>query len=418
MERNPKKSKALIITFIVVLLLLLAGYFALKNSDKIFGTKSGTVSKIFAPLLGTSKGKNVTDINTVDNNNGAGNQNTSGDTDQNQGMGSGISSGNGGSNSGNQNGSQTSVTPTIVPPFIPLPPPTGTPTGGTTCKDANGNTVPCINNPPASITECSDGVDNDADQLMDIADPGCHTDFNASNNLSYDSSLNDESRKKDNSQTAIGGMCPDDPLVFTEDEKAELAVLLRQYYLLAPSLRIEDDVTLLDYDNQTNEELVKQATTLISDCKAQKSRPGYTGPKEVKDNPYYQSAGTSVTSTGSTTTTTSSGTVTCIPGYTLINGVAYNQTNSIFVNNLTQCTPNASSGSSAPLMELCMANYITIAGYTYNGSIITANLRPCLVNTIPTSGPTTTTSTTTQYTISGPQYLNGYGLYELMFNIW
>jgi hypothetical protein len=396
----------------------LAGYFAFKNSSKLFGTKSGTVSKIFAPLLGTSKGKNVTDINTVDNGTGTGTNNINGDANQNPSMGGGISSG-GNPVGGSGGGSQSPVTPTVVPPFIPLPTPstTTTGTGGTVCKDANGNTIPCINNPPATITQCSDGVDNDADQLMDIADPGCHSDFNENNSLSYDSSIDDESRKKDNSQTAVGGMCPDDPLVFTEDEKAELAVLLRQYYLLAPSLRIEDDVTLLDYDNQTNEELVKQATTLISDCKAQKARPGYTGPKEVKDNPYYQSTSTTVTSTGTGTTTTTGGVVTCIPGYTLINGVSYNQTNSMFANNLTQCTVNSSSGSSAPLMEACQANYVTIAGYTYNGSVITANLRPCLISPFPTT-TTTTTSTTTNYTISGPQYLNGYGLYELMFNIW
>src|ERR1035437_5459633 len=65
MDNNPKKSKALIITFVVVLLLLIAGYFLFSNSDKIFGTK-GTIdfNKIFSPLLGTSK---KTDLNPLDN---------------------------------------------------------------------------------------------------------------------------------------------------------------------------------------------------------------------------------------------------------------------------------------------------------------------------------------------------------------
>lgn len=418
MERNPKKSKALVITFIIVLLLLIGGYFVLKNSTKIFGTKSGnSINKIFAPLLGTSKGKNVTDINTVDNNQNNGLNTGDGqinDNNQNNNGGLNTGGGNQGGTSGST-GSQTAVTPTIVPPFIPLPPPG---TGGSGCKDQNGKDIPCtIDVPPSLPAQCGDGADNDGDKLVDINDPGCHIDFNEGNNLSYDASINDESRKKDTSGTAIGGLCPDDPLVFTEDEKAELATLLRQYYLLAPTLRIEDDVTLLDYDNQTNEELVKQATTLIKDCKDQKARPGYTGPKEVKDNPYYQNASTSVTSTTTTTTTTGGNTnVTCISGYVLLNGVSYNQSNSIFTNGLTPCVPNASSGSSGPLMEACQANYVTIGGFTYNGSLVTI-IRPCLVNIIPpTSGPTTTTGTTGQ--IGGPEYIRNYGLYELMFNIW
>ena len=66
MENNPKKSKALIITFVVVLLLLIGVYLLFSNSEKIFGTK-GTldINKIFSPLLGTSKN---TDLETIDTN--------------------------------------------------------------------------------------------------------------------------------------------------------------------------------------------------------------------------------------------------------------------------------------------------------------------------------------------------------------
>ena len=64
MENNPKKSKAFIITFILIILLLLAGYYLFKNRSSIFDTKgSTTISKVFAPLLGTSKGKDLTVIN-------------------------------------------------------------------------------------------------------------------------------------------------------------------------------------------------------------------------------------------------------------------------------------------------------------------------------------------------------------------
>ncbi|NVN96664.1 hypothetical protein HXX01_00180 [Candidatus Nomurabacteria bacterium] len=63
MENNPKKSKAFIISFILILLLLIGAYYLFKNKDSIFDAKGSTsVSKIFAPLLGTSKNKNLTVI--------------------------------------------------------------------------------------------------------------------------------------------------------------------------------------------------------------------------------------------------------------------------------------------------------------------------------------------------------------------
>lgn len=65
MENNPKKSKAFIITFILILLLLLGGYYLFKNRAKIFDAKGSTsVAKIFSPLLGSSKSKDVKVINT------------------------------------------------------------------------------------------------------------------------------------------------------------------------------------------------------------------------------------------------------------------------------------------------------------------------------------------------------------------
>lgn len=60
MENSPKKSKAFIITFIIILILLLVGYYLYKNRTQIFSTKgSSTVNRIFSPLLGTSKDKTV-----------------------------------------------------------------------------------------------------------------------------------------------------------------------------------------------------------------------------------------------------------------------------------------------------------------------------------------------------------------------
>jgi hypothetical protein len=46
--------------------------------------------------------------------------------------------------------------------------------------------------PPTGPPQCSDSKDNDADVLIDTADPGCHTDGNANNAATYDPNDNDE----------------------------------------------------------------------------------------------------------------------------------------------------------------------------------------------------------------------------------
>ena len=46
--------------------------------------------------------------------------------------------------------------------------------------------------PSTSKPQCSDEKDNDGDGLVDIADPGCHTDNDASNQESYDPSRDSE----------------------------------------------------------------------------------------------------------------------------------------------------------------------------------------------------------------------------------
>ena len=46
--------------------------------------------------------------------------------------------------------------------------------------------------PPPPAPACSDSQDNDQDELVDTADPGCHTDGDADNTESYDASDDDE----------------------------------------------------------------------------------------------------------------------------------------------------------------------------------------------------------------------------------
>ncbi|MFA6392778.1 MAG: hypothetical protein WCW54_01685 [Candidatus Paceibacterota bacterium] len=65
-NNNPKKSKAFIITFILILILLVAGYYFFKNREQYFGAKGSlSISKVFSPLLGSSKGKDVKVIDTT-----------------------------------------------------------------------------------------------------------------------------------------------------------------------------------------------------------------------------------------------------------------------------------------------------------------------------------------------------------------
>lgn len=45
------------------------------------------------------------------------------------------------------------------------------------------------------VYQCSDGIDNDQDNLIDKKDPGCHSDGNADNSSSYDSKDNSEGNK-------------------------------------------------------------------------------------------------------------------------------------------------------------------------------------------------------------------------------
>lgn len=45
------------------------------------------------------------------------------------------------------------------------------------------------------LPQCSDAADNDTDGVIDAADPGCHTDGNASNASSYDPADNDETNE-------------------------------------------------------------------------------------------------------------------------------------------------------------------------------------------------------------------------------
>ncbi len=271
METNPKKSKAFIITFVAILLLLIVGYLIFKNSDKIFGTAKGSsLSKIFAPLLGTSKQKDLSTINNQTNNNGkdlsqtsAGNDKTIAiDTSNNGSNTSGNSSANG-SNTGNNLSGYGSNTngggkSNVLPPFNPLP----NPTTGTNCYDKNGKLISCTNGNGTNV------LDNQ----------------NSNNNV-------DTTNTNNNQTPSILEICNEDPLEFTTQEQADIDTLLKKYYLIAPAMKSDDDIKIISDEIAQNQSTMEQAKSLTNDCKVQKSDPNYTGPQTIKDNPYYQGGG-------------------------------------------------------------------------------------------------------------------------------
>lgn len=236
MDHNPKKSKALLITIIAIVVLAIAAYFIFRGSGSLFGIKSGNTQndKTFNPLLGTSKPKTTVDTNVINNSS----QNVP--TTDLSVPDSNVAPGSASSPSG-----QSSPNPSVISPaFNPLPPPP--PIVGTTGISTTGtgiSTTTPAQTPPAPTPLAT---------------------------------------------ASITSICPaDDPLVFTEAENAQIADLLRQYYLIAPTLKTEDDIDVLDNGILNNKALVEQAKELTRDCKDEKSDLAYTGPQTIKNNPYY-----------------------------------------------------------------------------------------------------------------------------------
>jgi len=113
--------------------------------------------------------------------------------------------------------------------------------------------------------QCNDGIDNDSDGLIDIADPSCHTDFNANNEASYDPTLNDESAQPATPPNKCQ-IIKTYPLEYTDAEKAELAVLLRKFYLIASTLKTTDDIQLTYNKINKYKALSSQIIGLTASC--------------------------------------------------------------------------------------------------------------------------------------------------------
>jgi hypothetical protein len=143
-------------------------------------------------------------------------------------------------------------------------------------------------NSPEEMFECNDGADNDSDGKIDNKDPNCHIDGDLTKEYvsTHDSELNSPEGDGDENKCLL---FEENPLVFTDAEKAKLAELLRRYYLIAPTLKTEDDIYMTYRELDSYENLIETVDELTNQCYTQTSLASYTGPKTRYGNPWYKS---------------------------------------------------------------------------------------------------------------------------------
>lgn len=296
MQNNPQKSRALIITFIIVLGLLIGLYFVF-TSNTLFGVDN-SIGKKFSPFLITPKEKGLNQIedpNTSDQNNGGLNTNNDLNPDgsiiADNGIGA-INNGFSGNIGSGGNKADKYTSPTGGSITLPGGNTTVTQTNFTPqCSDKIDNDGDklidaldpgCHSDGDASnnktynknqyleynfIPACSDGVDNDSDKLIDTLDPACHSDGNAKNTTTYTPEYTSEyTQQKD--PTKKTNQCTQDDLalVFTAEEQAELDELTRQFYRIAPSLKSTNDILIEEKAKNSYIDLVNDATKLTTEC--------------------------------------------------------------------------------------------------------------------------------------------------------
>jgi hypothetical protein len=265
---EPRNSKALIITFVIVLALLIVGYFVVIRGGLI--KSDSAIGKKFAPLLGTPKQKDVVvaDPSNTPAEDDSGTQNGGENPNDNNGNPDGNQDPNNGN--GTQNGGPLPV-PKYVPPNLSFPKP-----DANKPKTPNNNTI---------TSQCSDGKDNDKDGSIDSADNDCHSDGNAQNLASYTPTYNTEFGSKnlpdnttlptDNTKKVISCGVDQIPLVFTAEEQAQLDELTREFYRLAPQLKTENDISIEVASYSSYIDTINNAKNLTAQCREQTSKPSY-----------------------------------------------------------------------------------------------------------------------------------------------
>lgn len=223
MEKNKKKSRALIITFIVMLVLLFVFYFLIIKNNPFQAKGTSTENKSFLSLFSSSK-KNK-DLNVIDQNTDGGTDGEviSGDLDLENTQGNGGDNSNPGSELDpfdNRNGSGYS------PKLLPIPTP--------------------------------DQYDPDNDPYK-----------NPTNTDPYKPSPQPDSTEKKQCNF------DDYKLKFTEAEQAELDKLLREFYRIASSIKTQEDIDLEYEAKKSYAGLVTEIKDLTNQCKVQTSDPKY-----------------------------------------------------------------------------------------------------------------------------------------------
>ncbi len=124
--------------------------------------------------------------------------------------------------------------------------------------------------PTDNYAQCSDKKDNDGDGKIDELDPNCHTGGILENDYiaTHDS---EKESPKDEEPTIIEEenkckLFEENPLLFTPEEKAKLAQLLRKYYIIASSLKTEVDISMIYADVDKFNLEVEEINDLTRQC--------------------------------------------------------------------------------------------------------------------------------------------------------
>ncbi len=157
--------------------------------------------------------------------------------------------------------------------------------------------IPSHNNEsraPSALSECNDSIDNDGDNLIDINDPACHLggditkDYIAEHDSELTPPVDPNTQIKENICLAV----QQNPLVFTDQEKSELAELLRKFYLLAPNLKTEDDISIVYDEIERYKQFIGELTTLTNQCYQQTGNPKWvSAPVWKPQGEFLQGAG-------------------------------------------------------------------------------------------------------------------------------
>jgi hypothetical protein len=135
---------------------------------------------------------------------------------------------------------------------VPILNPINIPTNGPSFNNPNtGNNVNTGNNPNTGNNTTNTDNTTNTNNPTDTNNPA--TDTNLNTNTTVDACLAIEQN----------------PLTFTEEEKAQLAVLLRKFYLVSSTLKTSEDITTIYSEIDQQKNFISQIEDLTSQCYSQ-----------------------------------------------------------------------------------------------------------------------------------------------------